>query len=115
MRSKFHNNVPTKPIAKAIPDGIINNKEWLKAEFSTPKKFANHIKKHIGDYGNITDAEYLNKAQELLAAELSAEIEGFIDNDFAVGRPDGKLSTLFKPVEGIEYWKGERIKYEPKN
>ncbi len=127
MRSKFFNNQQVKPIAKAVPDGIINNKEWLKAEFPTPKKFAKHIEKHIGEYNNISEIEYLAKAQELLASELSSDIEGFVDNegfifkynkstnDFAIGRPDGKISTLFKPAEGIEYWKGERIKYEPRN
>ena len=58
---------------------------------------------------------------------MNTDIEGFIDNegfifkynkvtnDFAIGRPDGKISTLFKPEEGIEYRKGERIKYESKN
>lgn len=127
MRSKFFNGQTVKPIAKAVPDGIINNKEWMKAEFPTPKKFAKHIEKHIGEYNNISEMEYLSKAQELLAAELSSNIEGFVDNegfifkynkvtnDFAIGRPDGKISTLFKPAEGLEYWKGERIKYEPKN
>jgi len=127
MKSKFAQGLPYKPIAKAIPDGIINNKEWEKAEFPTPKKFAKHIEKHIGEYDNISEAEYLAKAQELLAAELSANIEGFVDNegfvfkynkltnDFAIGRPDGKISTLFKPENGEEYWKGERIKYEPKH
>ncbi len=126
MRSKFLKGEVVKPIAKAVPDGIINNKEWMKAEFPTPKKFTKHIEKHIGEYNNISDTEYLAKAQELLSAELTSDIEGFVDNegfifkynkvsnDFAIGRPDGKISTLFKPAEGLEYWKGERIKYEPK-
>lgn len=127
MRSKFHNNLPIKPIAKAIPDGIINNKEWLKAEFSSPKKLTRHIEKHIHQYKDITDVDYVKIARELLAADLSEEIEGFVDNegfiykynratnDFSVGRPDGKVSTLYKPDKGIEYWRGERIKREPKN
>jgi len=127
MRSKFSKGQTVKPIAKAVPDGIINSKEWLKAEFSTPNKFLKHIEKHIGEYNDISEVEYLTKAQELLATDLSSDIEGFVDNegfifkynkatnDFAIGRPDGKISTLFKPDKGIEYWKGERIKYEPRN
>ncbi|NLD17336.1 MAG: hypothetical protein GX666_07130 [Tissierellia bacterium] len=26
-------------------------------------------------------------------------------NDFVIGRPDGKISTIFKPDDGMEYWK----------
>ena len=36
------------------------------------------------------------------------------NNDLAIGRADGYISTLFKPKDGIEYWKGEREKYEHK-
>ncbi len=127
MRSRFFKGQTVKPIAKAVPDGIINNKEWLKSEFSTPKKLARHIEKHLHQYKNMTESDYVKYAQELLAADLSENIEGFVsadgfvykynklDNDFAIGRADGKISTLFKPDEKIEYWRGERIKREPKN
>lgn len=127
MRSKFFKGEKVKPIAKAVPDGIINNKEWLKAEFSTPKKLARHIEKHLHQYENMTEGAYVKCAQDLLAADLSENIEGFVtekgfvfkydkvDNNFAIGRADGKISTLFKPDEQYVYWKGERIKYEPKN
>lgn len=27
-----------------------------------------------------------------------------LENDFALGRPEGKLSTLFKPDDGLDYW-----------
>jgi hypothetical protein len=127
MRQKFAQGLPYKPIAKAVPDGIINSKKWQGSEFSTPKKFTRHIEKHIGEYNNISESEYLAKAQELLAADLSDNIEGFVTdggfifkydkttNDFAIGRADGKISTLFKPEDKYEYWKGERLKHEPKN
>lgn len=127
MRSKFSKGQTIKPIAKAVPDGIINNKEWLKSEFSTPKKFAKHIEKHLHQYKNANESDYMTIARELLAADLSPEIEGFVDNegfifkynkttnDFAIGRPDGKVSTLFKPDAKLGYWEGERIKYEPRN
>ncbi len=127
MLSKFSKGQKVRPIAKAVPDGIINNKEWLKAEFSSPKKLAKHMEKHLHQYENMTEADYVGRAKELLAADLSEDIEGFVDNegfvfkysksanDFAIGRPDGKISTLYKPDEALEYWKGERIKYEPKN
>ena len=107
--------------------GIMNNINWLRLEFPTTKKFEKHLEKHLDNYPGLTPEQYLQRAQELLSAELSDNIEGFIDkdgflfkydkinNDFAIGRPDGKISTLFKPEDGNEYWKGERVKYEPKN
>lgn len=93
------------------------NKKWLKANFSTQKKFDKHIEKHLSEYGDITPEDYLNTARDLLAAPLSDDIEGFISkdgftfkyrkstNDFTVARADGKISTLFKPDGKIEYWK----------
>ncbi len=127
MRAKFFKGQTVKPIAKAVPDGIINNKDWLVSEFSSAKKYRRHIEKHLHQYKNMTEADYMKRAQELLAADLSEDIEGFVTdegfifkyskstNDFAIGRADGKISTLFKPDEKYEYWKGERLKYEPKN
>lgn len=103
--------------------GIINNKEWLKATFLNEKKFNKHIEKHLSEYKDATDKEYLSIAQELLAAPLSKDVEGFVSelgfvfkyristNDFAVGRADGKISTLYKPEEGYEYWLSEMKKY----
>lgn len=100
-------------------DGILNNRKWLESSFSTEKKFNKHIEKHLNQYGDITPEEYLNSARELLAAPLSDDIEGFVSevgfifkyrkstNDFAVGRPDGNISTFYKPDLGLEYWKGE--------
>ena len=32
-------------------------------------------------------------------------------NDFAIGRPEGFVSTLFKPKPGLTYWKGEKRKH----
>ena len=96
---------------------ILSNRKWLKSEFATQKKFDKHVEKHINEYDNITAEEYLNIARDLLASQLSNDIEGFASkdgfifkyrkssNDFAVGRADGKISTLFKPDKNIEYWK----------
>ena len=106
-----------KDVSKIENSGIINNKEWLNANFPSEKKFKNHIDKHLNEYGEITSKEYLNISRELLSAPLSKDIEGFVSkegfifkyrkstNDFTIGRADGKISTLFKPDEKIEYWK----------
>lgn len=95
---------------------ILSDKKWLKAPFSTEKKFDKHIKKHLGEYGNITPEEYLNIGRKLLAEPLSDDIEGFMSklgftfkyknstNDFAIGRADGKISTLYKPKDKYNDW-----------
>lgn len=100
----------------ASSGGIISNKQWLTASFPDEKKFNKHVKKHLGEYENITEDEYLNIARELLAEPLDEDVEGFISdegfafkyrkstNDFSIGRPDGNISTLFKPGDGYNYW-----------
>lgn len=105
------------PIDKVSGSDKIIDRKWLKANFSTQKKYDRHIEKHLSEYGDITPEDYLNTARDLLAASLSNDVEGFVSkdgftfkyristNDFAIGRADGKISTLFKPDENIEYWK----------
>ncbi|MBM7836433.1 minor capsid protein [Clostridium sardiniense] len=110
----------------SINNGIINNKEWLKSEFYNEKKFRKHIEKHLNEYGNITPQDYLNQARNLLAHDIDNDVEGFRSedgfifkykistNDFAIGRADGKISTLFKPKDAIEYWKEQQNLYKKK-
>lgn len=114
------------PIDKVGSSDKIIDRKWLKANFSTQKKYDRHIEKHLSEYGDITPEDYLNTARDLLAAPLSNDIEGFISkdgftfkyristNDFTVGRADGKISTLFKPDKNIEYWKEQISLYKNK-
>jgi hypothetical protein len=114
------------PIDKFISSDKIIDRKWLKANFSTQKKYDRHIEKHLSEYGDITPEEYVNTARDLLAAPLSNDIEGFISkdgftfkyristNDFTVGRADGKISTLFKPDRKIDYWKEQINLYKDK-
>lgn len=58
----------------------------------------------------------MENARELLAESLSDDVEGFASeigfvfkyrvstNDFAIGRADGKISTLYKPNDGYDEW-----------
>lgn len=119
----FRNN-SKKDIKDTSNNGIISNKEWMKSTFPTEKKFNNHIEKHLSEYGNITPEEYLNLARELLSSPLNEDVEGFVSeigfifkyrkstNDFTIGRADGKISTLYKPVGGYEQWLEEIRKYK---
>lgn len=104
----------------------LSSKKWYGAEFSNEKKLDKHLDRHLNEYGDITKNEYLNTAKRLLAASTDDDVEGFISeagfifkyrnstNDFVIGRPDGKISTLFKPDEGIDYWKEQIELYKKK-
>ncbi|NFO31443.1 phage head morphogenesis protein [Clostridium botulinum] len=111
-------------IDNKIKNDIINDKKWLKSEFSSKKKFDKHIEKHLKEYGDISEKEYLEVARKILAEPLSKDVEGFISkegflfkykkstNDFAIGRPDGYISTLYKPIKGYNQWLEEIEKYK---
>lgn len=95
---------------------ILSDRKWLKAPFSTDKRLIKHVEEHGHEYGGISKEEYLNMARDLLAAPIDDDVEGFLSeentlfkyrnstNDFAIGRPDGRISTIFKPTRGREYW-----------
>ncbi len=99
----------------------IDNKKWLDAEFSSDKKLKIHIKKHGHEYGSISPEEYVQKARELLAEPLSDDVLGFVTksgfvfkgristNDFALGRQDMKISTFFKPDNGVNDYMREQV------
>ena len=106
---------------------IISSKKWLNSTFPSEKKFKKHIEKHLDEYGNITPEEYVDIARNLLAAPLSDDVEGFVDkdgflfkyrkstNDFTIGRSDGYISTLFKPILAYAYWLEQIEKYKVKD
>lgn len=100
----------------------IDSKKWLEAEFSNEKRLKTHIKKHIHQYGNITYEEYIKIARELMTEPLSDDVIGFVSrkgfvfkgristNDFVLGREDMKISTLFKPDDGVKNYMKEQVK-----
>ena len=91
----------------------------IKAEFETPELLKRHYEKHCGEFGNITEAEYLELANRLLQEKLSEDVEQFIradssiskykfsTNEFLVVTKDRKIKTYFKPAEGANYWRYE--------
>lgn len=124
LKRNYNREQPIETVANKPKESILNNRKWLKANFSTQKKFDKHIEKHLKEYGDITPEDYVNIARDLLAAPLSNDIEGFISkdgfvfkykistNDFTIGRPDGKISTLYKPIKGYNQWLEEIEKYK---
>lgn len=103
----------------------ISDSRWLKAGFQTDKKLAKHLEGHLNEFPGLAASEYIQRARELLAAKLSADVEGFIGrdgfvfkyrnstNEFALGHFGGSISTFFKPKDGREYFVDQIKKYKP--
>jgi len=81
-----------------------------------------HYEKHGSQYPGIDEQQYLQVARDLLSSEdgddvISFDSElGFLvkyrrsTNDFAIGRPDGQISTVYKPDNGEQHFVEERLK-----
>lgn len=78
-----------------------------------------HVKKHIHEYGDISAEEYTRIASELLQSPANDDImevrrsDGGVSkyristNDFVASDGKWSIRTLFKPKNGIEYWRVE--------
>ena len=92
---------------------------WTKAKFPTEKSLNGHFKNHGQEFGAKTPEEYQQLAGKLLSSAVSENIIGY-DNEgrrvrynretgtIAIGKrhPSGKvrLTTMFKPDDGEEYY-----------
>lgn len=97
----------------AATDVIIN------ITFESPELLARHYEKHQGEFGDITETEYLDRANQLYREALSDDVEQimrsdesiskykFSTNEFLVVTKDGKIRTYFKPEKGSDYWRYE--------
>lgn len=84
--------------------------------FRSGKLFDSHYEKHGAEFGDITQDEYLDLANELINAEgenilhkTEKEDGDFLyydteTNEFLVLSTDGYIRTFFKPSAGLDYW-----------
>lgn len=84
--------------------------------FRSEKLFDSHYEKHGAEFGDITQDEYLDLANELINAEgenilhkTEKEDGDFLyydteTNEFLVLSMDGYIRTFFKPSAGLDYW-----------
>ena len=84
-----------------------------KYSFRTEQLFDEHYAKHGKEFGNITQDEYLARANALIKnknALQKTEDDGdklfYLEssNEFAVLSSDGYIRTYFRPDSGIDYW-----------
>lgn len=84
--------------------------------FRSEKLFDSHYEKHGAEFGDITQDEYLDLANELINAtgdnilhKTEKEDGDFLyydteTNEFLVLSTDGYIRTFFKPSAGLDYW-----------
>lgn len=84
--------------------------------FRSEELFDSHYEKHGAEFGDITQDEYLDLANELINAEgenilhkTEKEDGDFLyydteTNEFLVLSTDGYIRTFFKPSAGLDYW-----------
>jgi len=97
--------------------------KWDKATFQSEAKYADHYRRHGGDFGKISKGRYLQGARDLLNAKTGKNIQGFVakdgslfkyntkTNEFAIGSQYGTISTYYKPVDGYIYWLDQISKF----
>jgi RHS repeat-associated protein len=125
MGEKIINSLVSKPatkeVTKALPEA-----QWKATEFAE-EMLENHYTKHVikkaewSQNGSLSQNAYLNRARNLLNSDIGGRIDGFTSkegwvfkyniqtNEFATGKPNGIIETLFRPKDGINYW-NEQIK-----
>ena len=89
---------------------------WSQASFPTEKSFNGHFRKHSEEFGNITQAQYLELGRKLLGEPIGDNILGYDTeyrrvrydlekNIFALGNnKSGRVTTILKPEEGANYF-----------
>lgn len=99
-------------------DNCVNIKvtvEQDKYTFRTKELFDSHFKKHGDEFGDISQEEYLEKANELISSSSKNVLTKTSDDndklyfnkktgEFLVLSADGYIRTYFIPDDGIDYW-----------
>ena len=91
-------------------------KEYTEYSFRSKKLFDDHYKKHGAEFGDITQEEYLQLANDMLNSDSDTILhkteaedgdDVFFDTDtgyFLVLSTDGYIRTFFIPKAGIDYF-----------
>ena len=97
-------------------DSAEPEKEYIQYSFRSQKLFDSHYDKHGAEFGNITQEEYLQLANDLLNSDSDTVLhkKEKEDNDdvffdtatgyFLVLSTDGYIRTFFIPDRGIDYY-----------
>lgn len=98
---------------------------WGRATFQSEQLLQRHLVDHAAtEWGEaLTAAQYIQKARDLLNSNVGGEIQGFTNrlgwtfryntttNEYALGSPQGTISTLMRPSDGMQYWLEQVARY----
>ena len=102
-------------ICKELKDRVV----WSEAKFPSEKSLNGHFKFHGDEFANISKEQYRKASASLLAEPVSENILGYDtefrrvrydrkNNIYVLGNPKTKrITTMFRPKEGKEYYDGE--------
>ena len=106
-----------RKLRESASSGII---DYSKAVFAGSRDIKWHLEKHRSEFPGWTEDQYLQRAREILQAQLeSGELEEisrsdgsisrycFSTNEFVATTSDGNIRTFFKPKEREVYWEYE--------
>ena len=109
--------ITSADIPEASEDDLFETEKAVqKYYFRSEKLFDSHYEKHGAEFGDITQDEYLDLANELINAEgenilhkTEKEDGDFLyydteTNEFLVLSTGGYIRTFFKPSAGLDYW-----------
>lgn len=101
--------------------GALTDEQVIESGWADRKKLARHLRKHAGDVGAVTQADYVRAAQDLLQRARSGGLPMKVAEDgdilvfdpdselFGVYRSDGKARTIFRPKDPANvYWDEQR-------
>lgn len=115
-KKTFENNGSKDGLTKVIANAI------MQMTFESPELLTKHYEKHKEEFGDITEAEYLEKANQFYSEAVSDDIEQitrsdgssakykFSTNEFLVITKDGNIRTYFKPQKRGVYWEDEHTR-----
>lgn len=90
--------------------------------FRSPRDLAEHYAKHTAEFGGISKAEYLQRAQALRDRPAGGDVlelvraDGVITRfdratgDFLAVDPDGTIRTYFRPSTGESYFQRQALR-----
>ena len=93
-----------------------SGKEYISCTFRTKKQFDGHYEKHGKEFGDITQEEYLKKANDLINNDSDTILHkteaedgdqifyDTVNNEILFLSADGYIRTYFRPSRGIDYY-----------
>lgn len=126
-------DVPERPVlvevedAGASPDGQAGLRERQGAAigFRSDERLEEHYQKHGREFGDISQAEYLRRAQELRDAPVGGPVLELKRSDGVITRfdkesgsfiafdPDLIIRTFFRPNQGERYFRRQAARDQP--